>query len=330
MSRDSILRSALLAVLVAAAALAPLVVGFGSQRLLARMFVFALLALSLNIIVGNLGLASFGHGLYFGAGAYSVALLWSHFGWPATLGLVAAPLVTMVMAAACSLVIFRAQRLYFGLLTLALAQLGFVLASQWTSLTAGENGVHGVELPSWLSSTRDRYWFVLAVVVVGTALINTLLSSPFGATLRAVRQNRERAQFLGLEPLRYEVAAYVISAGFAGLAGGLLIVLNQNAFPLLLHWSVSAEPLLMIVIGGAGFFSGPLVGACAVIYLQDFLRDGTGHVNLVYGTVALVLALYARDGLLGLSKLARPSPLRRHRHEPSDAPGSEVPTAVSP
>jgi branched-chain amino acid transport system permease protein len=285
-------------------ALAPNFVDAANQRLLARMFVLGLLAMSLNILLGNAGIVSFGHGLFYGTGAYTVTLLWLHKDWPPLLGLVLAPFVCAVFAAIGGLVAFRARRLYFGLLTLALSQFGFVIATQWYSVTQGENGIHGVELPDWLVTTSAKYWFVFGVFTGALVLIRMLLASPFGTTLRAIRENRERVAFLGVNAIRYEFAAFVISGAFAGLAGGLLVVLDQDSFPMLYHWTTSAEPLLMIVIGGAATFLGPVLGAGVVVFVQDYLRDVTQHINLLYGIVVLLIALGAPGGLSGIAKSA--------------------------
>lgn len=281
-------------------AIAPNFVDAANQRLLTRIFVLGLLALSLNILLGNTGIVSFGHGMFYGTGSYTVTLLWLHQGWPALVGIALAPFVAALFGAISGLVAFRARRLYFGLLTLAVSQFGFVIAMQWYSMTQGENGIHGVELPDWLATTSAKYWFVFAVFTVAVALIRVLVASPFGTTLRAIRENRERVAFLGVNALRYEFGAFVISAAFAGLAGALLVVLDQNSFPMLYHWTTSTEPLLMIVIGGASAFFGPLLGAGVVVFVQDYLRDVTEHINLLYGIVVLVIALGAPGGLSGI------------------------------
>lgn len=273
-----------------------------TQRLIARALVLGLLALSLNILLGNTGIVSFGHGLFYGSGAYTMTLLWLHQDFPPLLGLALAPLVAAVFGAIAGLVAFRARRLYFGLLTLAVSQFGFVLATQWYSMTQGENGIHGVELPDWLLTTENKYRFIFGVFTVAAVLIRILLASPFGTTLRAIRENRERVAFLGVNAIRYEYGAFVVSGAFAGLAGGLLVILDQNSFPALYHWTTSAEPLLMIVIGGATTFLGPVVGSTVVVFVQDYLRDITDHINLLYGIVVLVIALGAPGGLTGIAR----------------------------
>lgn len=279
---------------------APFLVDSAGQRILTRILIFGLLALSLNLLLGNTGIVSFGHGLFFGAGSYTLSLLFLHKGTSAIVAIALAPLIAALFAAVGGLVAFRAKRLYFGLLTLAVSQAGFVIASQAYSLTQGENGIHGVALPDWLTATPDKYWFVLGVFTVAVTAIRVLVGSPFGTTLRAIRENRDRVAFLGINAVRYEYAAFVISAAFAGLAGALLVVLDQNSFPMLFHWTTSAEPLLMIVIGGASSFFGPLLGAAVVVYLRDYLGGVTSHINLLYGIAVLVIALGAPGGLAGL------------------------------
>jgi branched-chain amino acid transport system permease protein len=283
-------------------AIAPNFVDATNQRLLINMFVLGLLALSLNILLGNTGIISFGQGLFYGTGSYTVTLLWLHQGWPALVGVALAPFVAALFGAIAGLVAFRTSRLYFGLLTLALSQFGFVIVTQWYSMTQGENGIEGVALPGWLATTSAKYWFIFAVFTVAVALIRVLVASPFGTTLRAIRENRERVAFLGVNAIRYEFGAFVISSAFAGLAGALLVVLNQNSFPMQYHWTTSAEPLLMIVIGGASTFFGPLIGAGIVVFLQNYLQNVTAHINLFYGIIVLVIALGAPGGLSGMAR----------------------------
>lgn len=284
-------------VLWVALALAPLLLDPSNVRLLSRALIVGLFAMSLNILLGNTGIVSFGHGLFYGGGAYTVTLLWTHLGWPALLGVLMAPVVGAVFGVVSGLLAFRARRLYFGLLTLAISQFGFVIAEQWYSLTGGENGIYGVELPSWLGTPTKQYIFVFVITSASFLFIRILLASPFGATLRAIRDNRERVGFLGVRASYHEFVAYVISAALASLAGALLVILDQSSYPTLFHWTTSAEPLLMIVIGGATSFLGPLVGAGVVVFVQDYLQDVTQHINLIYGIVVLVIALGAPGGL---------------------------------
>lgn len=315
---------------IAAAALLWAVAAYGpgfldpaELRLASRIMILGLLAMSLNLLVGNTGIVSFGHGLFYGTGSYAVSLLALHKGWAATTGLLLGPVFAAVFAAIGGLIAFRARRLYFGLLTLAISQFGFVLATQWYSLTQGENGIHGVEMPDWLLTTNDKYRFIFIVFTVALVAIRVLLASPFGTTLRAVRENRDRVAFLGVHAIRYEYAAFVISGAFAGLAGSLLVVLDQNSFPQLFHWTTSAEPLLMIIIGGAGTFFGPLLGAAVVVYVQDYLRSITDNVNLLYGIVVLVIALLAPGGLTGIGKslvFGGPRALLERVRKPSASP----------
>jgi branched-chain amino acid transport system permease protein len=287
-------------ILWAVLALAPELFDTATVRLLARMMVLGLLALSLNIMLGNTGIVSFGHGMFYGSGAYAISLFWSKQGWPALMALALTPFIAAGLAAIAGLVAFRARRLYFGLLTLAISQFGFVIAMQWYSMTQGENGIHGVELPDWLVPIEKKYWFIFGVFTVAAVLIRIIVASPFGTTLRAIRENRERVAFLGINALRYEYSAFIISGAFAGVAGGLLVILDQNSFPMLFHWTTSAEPLLMIVIGGAGSFLGPVLGAGVVVFVQDYLREVTEHINLLYGIVVLLIALGAPGGLSGI------------------------------
>lgn len=305
------------------AALAPLVVNERQLFLLMSVLVLAVFATSFNVLLGYTGLVSFAHASYYGTGSYTVALLALHLGAPPLLGLVLAPIAAGAIAYATGLVALRATRLYFALLTLALGQLVFLIVFQWRSLTRGDDGIHGIVLPPALQPTQNRYWFVLAMTALALAVLGYVLRSPFGATLRAIRENRERTGFLGIKVKRYELAAFVIGGAFAGWAGALYALYDRSAFPDLLHWTTSATPIFVTLIGGLASFAGPAVGAVVFGLLEDWITRNIAYWQAVLGVVLLLIILFLPGGIVeGVHRIAGALGLRR-----GDA-GS--PTAPSP
>jgi branched-chain amino acid transport system permease protein len=288
------------------ALLAPLVANERQIFLLMSVLVLAVFATSFNVLLGYTGLVSFAHAAYYGVGAYTVALLALHFGWSPLLGFVLAPVVTAIVAYLTGLVALRATRLYFALLTLALGQLVFLAAFQWRSVTRGDDGIHGIVLPPALEPTTARYYFIVAAAALALAILAVVLRSPFGQTLRAIRENRERTGFLGVKVKRYELAAFTLGGAFAGYAGGMFAIYNRQAFPLLMHWTTSAEPIFVTLIGGLSSFAGPAVGAVVYGVLRDVITRNIEYWQAVLGVVVLLIILFLPGGIVeGTKRVGR-------------------------
>jgi branched-chain amino acid transport system permease protein len=293
------------AVAAALAAAAPLVAIEREMFLLMSILVLAVFATSFNILLGYTGLVSFAHAAYYGIGAYTVALLATHLGWPTLAGVALAPLVAAAAALVSGLVALRAARLYFALLTLGLGQLAFLLTFQWRSVTRGDDGISGLDLPGFLIPTTTRYYFLLGMAALALAVMGRVVRSPFGATLRAIRENPVRTGFLGIKVKRYQLAAFTLGGAFAGYAGGMYVIFDRQAFPLLLHWTTSAEPILVTLIGGLSSFAGPTAGAVTFGLLRDWITRNIAYWQLVLGVVLLVIVLFLPGGLVeGARRLA--------------------------
>ena len=265
-----------------------------------RVMIFALAASSLNLVVGYGGMISFGHAAFFGAGAYSVAIL-------AQEGVVSAlaawPLAAAV-SAACALVIgavsLRTRGLYFIMITLAFAQMLYYF---FVSLKAygGEDGINLAarsRLPGLdLRDDATFYLIVLALLAVCLYLLKRLAASRFGAVLRGVRENEGRMTALGYPTYRFRLACFVIAGGVAGLAGALIV--NQHGFvsPNLLHWTQSGTLLIMLILGGVGRLYGGVAGAAAMLLLEEFLSNWTGYWQFSLGLVLLFVVLRAPGGI---------------------------------
>lgn len=267
-------------------------------------------ALSTNLLLGYAGLVSFGQATFYGAGAYTVMLGWQHWGWSFWLGFLLAPLVGAGLALVVGLVSLRARRLYFALLTLAFTQLAYVLAQQRYSFTGGDNGVFGAVLPHWLADPRRGYMFTLAVATLCCAALWRIVASPYGLLLRAIRENRDRLEALGVNVFLHQLVAFVVSGAFGAIAGVLFVVHSQSAYPQLLEWTKSGEPTLMAVIGGMFAFLGPAVGAFLYVIGNEVLVQYTTHWQLILGSVLLLVVLVRPDGLAGAigSRLSRHAP----------------------
>lgn len=264
-----------------------------------EVVILALLATSYNLIFGYAGLVSFGHAAFFGLGAYAMAMLTKNFGVPMLGGLLAAPLVAAVFASVIGWFCMRTIRLYFSLLSLAFAQLLYVIVYQWTSFTGGSDGLHGVPRPEILSSYASYYYFALAVTVLCMLIMWFIVNSPFGWSLRAIRENTQRSQFLGINDRFHKIIAFTIAGAFAEVADRLYSQFQKWADPELLFWTTSANPVLMSILGGMFSFVGPSVGAVVFVGLREIIKVRTDYWPLVLGGVLLFLVLSVPDGIVG-------------------------------
>jgi ABC-type branched-subunit amino acid transport system ATPase component/ABC-type branched-subunit amino acid transport system permease subunit len=290
-------------VLTAVLALLPAVLELRSLLLVQQALYLGLLGLSLNLLVNTTGLVSFGHAMFFAFGAYLVGISAVKLGWSPLLGLALTPLVGAVTGLLVGLIVFRGAELYFSLLTFGMSQLVWATAHGWQSLTGGTNGTTGVFAPEPLSpllQSTNLYLFILATVAVCTLLLYVVTTSPFGDALRAIRDNRVRAELVGLPVRRYELAAFVIAATFGAVAGGLGVVAETSISSERVDWRLSALALIVVLIGGMKYFIGPLVGAAFYVFAFDYILQRTVLWDTVLGIVVLFVALAAPSGLAGL------------------------------
>jgi branched-chain amino acid transport system permease protein len=304
------------------ALLAPLAASQRQLYVLMTVLVLAVFATSFNVLLGYTGMVSFAHAAYYGVGSYTVTLVWLHLGWPPLVGFLLAPFVAGAVAYLTGLIALRAVQLYFALLTLALGQLIFVITFQWRTMTRGDDGVHGVPLPDIISPITNRYYFLVFAAAIALAILGVMLHSPFGATLQAIRENGDRAGFLGIKVKRYQLAAFTLGGAFAGYAGAMFVVMDRGAFPLLMHWTTSAEPIFMTLIGGLNSFVGPTIGAIIFVLLRDWITRRFVYWGLVLGIVLLVIILRMPGGTV--EAVQRIGAWLRKRHG-RGAPGGSTP-----
>jgi branched-chain amino acid transport system permease protein len=272
--------------------------------------ILSLFAMSLNLLLGYTGLVSFGHAAYFGIGAYTCALLMKSANAPFLPSLLAAGLMAGAFALLFGFFCVRLTRIYFAMLTLAFAQIVWAICFKWNDVTGGEQGLPNVPYPdmAWMGAlpilgnfrVGDHFYLgALTIVALCFAALRRIVASPFGRVLTVIRDNPERAQFIGVNVRAYQLAAFVLAGFFAGVSGGLFGIFNRGVFPDFAFWTKSAEPLIMTILGGMGSFWGPAVGAAAFIVLNQQITSFTEYWPLTMGTVLIVLLFVFPGGIAG-------------------------------
>ncbi len=268
-----------------------------------RVLIFALAASSLNLILGYGGMVALGHAAFFGAGAYVVAMLSVEglsnalIAWPVAI------LVTALLALFVGIVSLRTRGVYFIMITLAFAQMVYYIFISLRKY-GGEDGVNlssHSKLP-WIDLADDNsfYYFVLVVVLASLWVMNRFVQARFGQALQGIRENESRMEAMGYPVLRIKLLAFVIAACFAALAGILLANHNLFVSPSLMHWTESANLIIMVIVGGMGLRYGGLVGAAVMLTLEEFLRLYTDYWHMPLGVLLLAIVLLAPHGLAGL------------------------------
>jgi branched-chain amino acid transport system permease protein len=271
-----------------------------------EVLAFALYAVSFNVLLGYGGMLSFGHAAFFGIGGYAAAILMKKAGLPAGLAFVLVPFAALAVSAALAVPIglFSVQRsgIYFAMLTFAFQMLLYTVALKATSITGGDDGMTGLKPPGMLARAFYYYYFALALVVPALYVLHRLVGSPFGITLRALRANPRRVQYVGVDVRAHQLAAFVVSGAFAGLAGALFALSSGNVFPGWLNWTASATPIVMAVLGGVHTFLGPALGAAVYVVLEVLISGRTEYWPLAMGVIIVVLVLLMPEGLTGFTR----------------------------
>ena len=298
----------LFAGLILAGLIAPFLV---YPTLLMKLLCFALFACAFNLMLGFSGLLSFGHAAFFGGSAYITGYLCRDLGATPEVGLLAGLLFGGLLGAVFGLVAIRRAGIYFAMITLGLAQVVYFLALQM-GFTGGEDGMQGIPRGHLfglvdLSDNLAMYYFVLAVFLLGFALVHRTIHSPFGQILKAIRDNEARATSLGYDVARFKLIAFVLSAALTGLAGSTKSLVFQLASLGDVHWHTSGQVVLMTLLGGLGTLLGPVVGALTIIGLENQLADKVGSwVTVIMGGMFVVCVLAFRRGIVGEIKAMLP------------------------
>ena len=288
------------AVLIALGLIAPLGI---YPLFLMKVLCFALFACAFNLLIGYVGLLSFGHAMFFGFAAYICGHTVKVLGWPTEVGILAATGVAALMGLVVGVISIRRQGIYFAMVTLALAQMVFFFCLQ-AKFTGGEDGIQAIPrraLFGILDIKNDFlfYYVVLAIVAAGFLVIYRIIHSPFGQVLKAIRENEARAISLGYAVDRFKLIVFVLSAALAGLAGATKAIVFQLASLTDVTWQMSGEVVLMTLVGGMGTVFGPFVGAAVIITMQNYLVGFGEWVLVIQGVIFVVTVLLFRRGIVG-------------------------------
>jgi len=289
-----------LGVMVAFLAISPF---FLYPIFLMKLLCFALFACAFNLLIGYVGLLSFGHAAYFGMGGYIAGHTAKVMGFSPEMAIIVGGLVAGLQGAVFGWVAIRRQGIYFAMITLALAQMIYFFCVQ-APFTGGEDGIQGIPRGDLfglvsLRSDMTMYWVVAAVFLGGFLMIHRIVHSPFGQVLTAIRENEPRATSLGYRTDDYKLMAFVLSATLAGVAGGTKALVFGIATLTDVHWSMSGEVVLMTLVGGMGTFYGPVVGALIVVTMQNYLAQFGEWVAVIQGVVFVACVLAFRRGIVG-------------------------------
>ena len=288
------------ALMVLAFALAPLV---AYPVFLMKVMCFALFACAFNLLIGYVGLLSFGHAMFFGIAAYTSAHAAKVWGLTPELAILFAAMCAALLGLVVGSLAIRRQGIYFAMVTLALAQMVYFFSLQ-APFTGGEDGIQAVPRVRLfglidLSNELAMYAFVFAIFIGGFLMIYRIVHSPFGQVLKAIRENESRAISLGYDVDRYKLLAFVLSATLVGVAGGTKALVFQLASLTDVHWSMSGEVVLMTLLGGLGTMFGPVAGATIIITMQNYLAPFGAWVLIVQGVIFVACVLVFRRGVIG-------------------------------
>jgi branched-chain amino acid transport system permease protein len=297
--------------------------------LVTQALIYAILAMSLDLLLGYTGLSSLGHAAYLGIGAYSVGVLTTRHGADFWLVLAVGVALAMAVAGVFGLVALRATGVYFLMITLALGMVIWGLAHRWVTLTQGDNGISSVPRPNFLaawglpwslSRPLPFYYFALVGFAVAFVLLRVIVRSPFGQSLVGIRESESRMRTLGYNVWLHKYIGFVIAGGVGGYAGVFWAYYNGFVSPADVELATSVEVLLMVALGGRGTLVGPAVGAAVIVFLKNLVSVYTHRWLLILGAVYIGTIVYAPEGIVGAVKQL----MRRVRPAPAQA--EEVPT----
>mgnify|MGYP002397636325 FL=1 len=295
------------AILVLLLGIAPLVMPIYWTMVLSEILILGLMAVSFNLLFGYTGLLSFGQGAFFGLGAYTAALMLQ--GGYGNLFLLLACGMLAGFAAALVVGFFsvKLDEIFFAMITLGFGMMFFSVAHNWLDVTGGSDGMPVFILPSLnvfgkeltFYDPTSMYYLILVIVAVGCVLLWLIVHSPFGLILTALRENKQRVSFIGGNVKRLRLVAFAVSGAFTGLAGVLFCLFNSMATPEFMHWSFSAKPVIMSIIGGSGVFLGPLFGAGIFFVLEQVIIQFTENWMFFLGIVLVPIVIFFPEGVFG-------------------------------
>ena len=287
----------------------PFLVGDYPRALIAEIYIFAIFAMSLDLLLGFTGLMSLGHAAFFGLGAYAVAILGTLVGVNAWLALAAGILVAAIGAALIGFFCVRLSGIPFLMLTLAFSQLVFSVALKWRDLTGGSDGMAIPDKPSFfgveLSNSLAMYFMALAFLLVAYWALRRLLNAPLGHIFVGIRENEPRMLAIGFNTRAYKLLSFIVAGAFAGLAGGLYAIFNSFISPDAIYWTSSGDILIMTMLGGAGTLIGPAIGAGVFLLMKNVVSSYSDHWLAIIGAVFICCVLFFPGGIWGTLRQLR-------------------------
>ncbi len=320
------------AALFISALLLPAIPGAFWTEVGTEILILGLFAMSFNLIYGYMGQISFGHAAFFGLGSYATAILFREFSggtggiatWQFLAALAVGPPVAALGAFFVGIFVVRLTGIYFAILTLAFGELLFFVVFSWYTFTGGDDGIQRLLPPPFFRDANVYYYFTLIIVVLAMLVMWRITRSPFGYVMRAIRENQLRTRFIGINVQRYMLINFVVAGAFAGVAGALWGPFTRSVSPLLLGWQESGIAIFMTLIGGSGFFIGPMAGSLIYTFLQAYVTGFTVYWPLTIGLVILAIVLFSPGGVLGLLDVRIGRWLARNE----DAADAEAPEAA--
>lgn len=271
---------------------------------------WALFAISVDLLLGYTGLLSFGHAAFWGTSAYSAGLLAIKLDLPFPIAVLGGAVAAMLLAAPIGYFAVRRAGIYFAMVTLAFAQMLYFIANQWRDVTGGEDGLQGIPRNFFgVSAIEDDpfyfYYAAIPLIILGIWIAWRVVNSPFGRVLVAIRDNPNRARALGYDVEQYKIVVFIISAGLAGLAGGVFAVSHGFASLQELNWTTSGKVVLIAVLGGIGTLWGGPIGAAIMVILEDKLTSsGFEGIGIITGSIFIIIVLLFRHGVWGTGRNA--------------------------
>ena len=307
--KNQSLSAALILVFLAALVAIPYVSGRFTVYLAMRVMILGIFAVGYNLLLGQTGLLSFGHGAFYAAGAYGMGFFWLHLSPHPLLGIAAGIAAAAVLALLIGFFCVRHTEIYFAMLTLAFGMMVFSLIWNAREITGGDDGLVGImrdpitffglgKIP--IGRDAQYYYLVLFFFVLSVWVVHRIRISPFGLVLSGIRENARRTEFAGVPIRNYRLAVFVLSGAFAGLAGSLEAMLQSNARPFMAHWTHSADPVLVSLLGGLHTLTGPLAGSLIFVAMREIVQRFTENWMLWFGIVLLVIILGFRGGVVGV------------------------------
>ena len=287
------------ALVVALLAALPLLLSGYQTSLATLTLIYALLAMSIDILAGYAGRTPLCHGAIFGVATYVVMYFVTTLGGSPWIGMLLGILVAVAVSMVFAVLAVRTTGVYFLLLTLALGMVVWGICQRWTSVTGGENGLRGAVRPAWLLDPMHFYYFVLAVGLVATLVMWRFVNSPFGLTLRGIRESESRMKSLGYHTTLHLIAGFMFSGLMAGVSGVLYALFNSFVSPSTVALAQSVKGLLMAIIGGVGTLFGGVVGAAVIIGLENIVSSYTERWSMVLGLLFVLTMIFAPEGIVG-------------------------------